>query len=110
LTHWLKIRPQALIYIKRAKIIDIALTSPLITFQDISSWDDNTAFEVFVVGETGIVKDGGVDSTAVVIAALSIIVPLPVVLTTCEGLEVVLNTAEMYSSPPKKVIVVVAER
>jgi hypothetical protein len=108
LTHWFKICPQALIYIKRAKTIDIAPTSPSIIPQDISSRDDNTAFEVFFVDETGLVEDGGVDSTAVVVAALSVLVPVPVVLTTCDGLEVVLNTAEDVLVSTEEVIVVVA--
>jgi hypothetical protein len=71
-----------------------------------SSRDNNTAFEVFVVDETGIIEDGDVDSTTVVITGLSVIVPVPVVLTTCLGLEAALNKAEDVLVSTEEIIVV----
>jgi hypothetical protein len=77
---------------------EMAPASPLITFQDISRWDDSTAFEVFVVDETATAEDVVATDVVATLFILDALVPMPcpadVVLTACNGVEVVLNTAE----------------
>jgi len=68
---------------------EMAPANPSVIFQDIFRWDDPTAFEVFVVDEIDVVAT---------LSTLDAFVPVPcpadVVLTACDGVEVVLNTAE----------------
>lgn len=71
---------------------EMAPASPSAIFQDTFRWDDPTAFEVFVVDETATAEDVG--TTGVVTTLVPVPCPADVVLTACDGVEVVLNTAE----------------
>ena len=77
---------------------EMAPASPSAIFQDIFRWDDPTAFEVFVVNETATAEDVGTAGVVATLPALDALVPVPcladVVLNACDGVEVVLNTAE----------------
>jgi hypothetical protein len=78
---------------------EMAPASPSAIFQDIFRWDDPTAFEVFVVDETATAEDVGTAGVVATLSALDALVPVScladVVLTACDGVEVVLNTAEV---------------